>query len=97
MSMAKEMLERLGYAVDAFTSGEEALKAFAADPAAYDLVITDLTMPHLTGIELSRRPLQARPDIPIILCSGFGETISPRAVESQRIRRFLKKPALLQE
>jgi len=96
-AMAKEMLEDLGYTVDAYTSSGEAFKAFSGNPPAYDLVITDLTMPDMTGIELSRRLMEIRPDIPVILCSGFGETISPEAVASLGIRRLLKKPILIQE
>jgi len=96
-AMAKEMLEGLGYCVAAFTSSPEALRAFSGDPSAYDLVITDLTMPDLTGVELSGRLLEIRPDIPIILCSGLGETVSAEAIGSLGIRRYLKKPILLHE
>ena len=96
-AMAKEMLEGMGYAVAAFTSAAEAMAAFSANASGYDLVITDLTMPGITGVELSRRLLEIRPDLPIILCSGLGETVSASAIGTVGIRRFLNKPILLHE
>ncbi len=96
-AMTKEMLEGLGYEISAFTSSAEALDAFAGAPSRYDLVITDLTMPQLTGVELARRLLEIRPDIPIILCSGLGETVSAETVGSAGIRKYLKKPILFRE
>jgi len=71
----KKMLERLGYEVVTGTDGREAFELFIAQPKRFDLVITDQTMPCMTGEMLAREILNIRPDIPIILCSGRGETI----------------------
>lgn len=96
-SMAKEMLEGLGYDVTAYTSSTEALRDFSSDPSRHDLVITDLTMPDITGIGLSRRMLDIRPDLPIILCSGLDEPTIDRAMLPAGIRKFLKKPLLFRD
>jgi CheY-like chemotaxis protein len=68
------MLERLGYRVTTGTDGLDALNIFRAQPGEFDLVITDQTMPNLTGSELSRELMLIRPDIPVILCTGLGPT-----------------------
>ena len=69
----RNMLRRLGYKVVGKTDSQKALDLFLKDPRAFDLVITDQTMPHLTGAELADRILHVRPDIPVILCTGFSE------------------------
>ena len=84
-------LESLGYRVTAAVSSREALKAFAADPAAFDLVITDYTMPHMTGIDLAGKLLELRPDIPIILTSGRNEKVEPEMIERLGIRAYIPK------
>ncbi len=71
--MVKQTLERLGYQVVTRTSSLDALEAFRANSDKFDLVITDMTMPNMTGVELAPRLLEIRPDIPIILCTGFSE------------------------
>jgi PAS domain S-box-containing protein len=91
-SMAKTMLERLGYLVTARTSSLEALTAFQNQPDRFDLVITDLTMPGMTGLDLSRRLLQIRPDLPIILCTGFSALVSEEKARSMGIRALAFKP-----
>lgn len=70
----KKMLERLGYRVVTGRDGMEALNLFRGQPDNFDLVITDQTMPNLTGVELARELIQIRPDIPVILCTGLGPT-----------------------
>jgi PAS domain S-box-containing protein len=70
----KKMLERLGYQVVVGRDGEQALDLFREQPASFDLVITDQTMPKMTGTELTREIMQIRPDIPVILCTGLGPT-----------------------
>ncbi|HEY5996145.1 MAG TPA: ATP-binding protein, partial [Candidatus Deferrimicrobiaceae bacterium] len=97
VDMAKDMLEGLGYTVYGYSSGLAALEAFSADPAQYDLVITDLTMPNLSGFELAKRILEIRPGMPIILCSGLSESVSEKTIWDMGIRKFLKKPILLKE
>ncbi len=96
-AMASAMLGNLGYQVGAFTDSREALAVFFHDPQAWDLVLSDQTMPHLTGAELAQRLLEKRPGLPIILCSGYSEMISPGQARALGIRRFLKKPIMRQE
>jgi PAS domain S-box-containing protein len=93
----KLMLERLGYQVAARTSSIEALEAFRANSDKYDLVITDYTMPNMTGIELTKKLLRLRPDIPIILCTGFSEQINEEKAKEKGIRAFLMKPIVMHE
>jgi PAS domain S-box-containing protein len=83
-------LERLGYRVTATTSPAEAWKLFREE--GYDVVITDQTMPGITGLELARKMLKARKSIPVILCTGFSETASPEKAESAGITEYLLKP-----
>ncbi|SHO43481.1 PAS domain-containing sensor histidine kinase [Desulfopila aestuarii] len=90
--MAKTMLERLGYHVTVRTSSLEALATFSNDPDAFDLVITDQTMPGMTGFDLARRMLQLRPLLPVILCTGFSTVISEEKVKSAGIKGFAMKP-----
>ncbi len=92
VEMGQELLESLGYQVMATTWSLEALKVFKADPAAFDLVITDLTMPGLTGKELAKELLAIRADIPIILCTGFCETFNEKQVKETGIRELVMKP-----
>ncbi|RPI99841.1 MAG: response regulator, partial [Candidatus Aminicenantes bacterium] len=93
----KRMLERLGYRVTATKDGQVALALFQQDPGAFDLVITDQTMPHLTGLELARKILSIRRGMPVILCTGFSETVDPNVARAAGIRRFQLKPFSLRE
>ncbi len=90
--MGKDMLERLGYHVTVRKSSFEALETFQNQPDHFDLVITDQTMPGMTGIDLARRMLQTRPDIPIILCTGYSSTTSEKKAKSMGIKAFALKP-----
>ena len=92
--MGKIMLESLGYDVVAKTSSIEALELFKADADRFDLVITDLTMPHMTGDNLAKELMQIRPDIPIILCTGFSARIDETKAMAMGIRAFISKPIL---
>ena len=92
LEMGKIMLERLGYHVSARWNGIEALIAFQNQPNLFDMVITDQTMPGITGLELSRRILQIRPDMPIILCTGYSSLISEEEVRTLGIKGFAMKP-----
>lgn len=92
VEIAETFLERLGYRVSGFTSSMEALEKFRATPKAFDLVITDMTMPKMTGDILSRKILAIREDIPIILCTGFSEQISEKKAREIGIKTFLMKP-----
>ena len=91
-SMAKKQLESLGYQVIMLTSGVEAAETFYKAPKDFDLVVTDMTMPNMTGAELSQEFLKIRPDIPIILCSGFSELIDKDKAIDIGIQEYLIKP-----
>ena len=86
------VLERLGYTVTALTDSTEALKLFSVDPSRFDLVITDQTMPKLTGLNLARKLLTIRNNIPIILCTGHSDSTSPEKAKEAGIKEFLIKP-----
>ena len=86
------MLIRLGYEVVACTSGHEALHVFLQTPDGFDLVITDQTMPHMTGEALARALRRVRPDIPIVLCTGYSSSIDAEEARAQGIAACLMKP-----
>ncbi len=86
------MLSSLGYEITGATSSMAALDLFRAEPQRFDLVITDMTLPKMTGIDLSREILQIRPDIPIILCSGIRDSETEAQVASLGIRAYCIKP-----
>jgi len=90
--LGQELIASLGYTIKATTNSHKALKLFHSDPNAFDLVITDMTMPGLTGLELSGELMAIRPDIPIILCTGFCEQINEKQAKKSGIRNFLMKP-----
>ena len=83
---------KLGYDVVAEKSSVEALELFRADPGRFDLVITDMTMPKMTGDQLARELMKVRPDIPIILCTGFSMKISEKKAKEIGIKAFVMKP-----
>ena len=90
--MGGEMLARLGYNVTTRRSSLAALATFQEKPADFDLVITDQTMPDMTGLELARRMLQIRPDIAIILCTGYSNLVDEKKAKSCGIKEFALKP-----
>lgn len=96
VSVGRQMLESLGYEVVACTNGVEALETFRAAPGAFALVVTDATMPAMTGADLSRELLRIRPDIPVILCTGFSEKTTPEQASDMGIRAYLQKPILIE-
>ncbi len=95
--MGKTMLERLGYEVTVQTASSEALALFDRDPGRFDAVITDQTMPGLTGIELARRMLRLRPDLPIILCTGYSNQVDEAQAQAAGIRGFAMKPLAMKD
>ena len=97
VAMEKLALERLGYQVQLFSDSEEALAAFRADPQACDLVVTDQTMPHLSGLDLAKAFLAIRPDLPIILSTGYSSQASEENAAQAGIRRFIMKPVNIAE
>jgi PAS domain S-box-containing protein len=86
-------LRNIGYNVEAYTSSVKALEAFHAAPQRFSCIITDQTMPTLTGVDLAKLMMEDRPDIPIILCSGFSETINEEKALKMGICRYIMKPA----
>ncbi len=92
VEMGKQRLERLGYKVTGASSGAEAIKLFGRAPHSYDLVITDYTMPYMTGLDLAKKLLRIRPDIPVILYSGLNEHIPLDEVKEAGIKEFFAKP-----
>lgn len=92
VDIGKRMLERLGYQVVTKTSSIEAFEAFRAQPYRFDLVITDQTMPNMTGLDLAKSLLLIRPDILIILCTGFSETVTQVKAKPVGIKAFINKP-----
>jgi CheY-like chemotaxis protein len=90
-------LERLGYAVVAKTSSIDALETFQEKPDEFDLVITDQIMPNMTGTQLAEELIAIRPDIPVVLCSGFPESISPEKLSRIGIKEFVAKPVSRQK
>lgn len=97
--VVKRMLERLGYEVDFRMDSTEALNVFRRQvhQKPFRLVITDMTMPQLTGIDLAGELLRIQPDLPVILCTGFSEKISKERARSLGIRAFLMKPVVMSE
>ncbi|MDL2122371.1 MAG: response regulator [Deltaproteobacteria bacterium] len=94
VTAGRQLLESLGYKVIAKTNGIEALETFKKQPKNFDVVITDMTMPKMTGEDLSKQILAIRPDIPIIICTGFSEVISEKKAKAIGIREFIMKPIL---
>jgi len=92
VDIARQMLGRLGHEVVVQSDGNKALALFRTRPEAFDLVITDQTMPGITGMELAREILAIRPDTPIILCTGFSEHATPETIRDTGIKTFLMKP-----
>ncbi len=95
--IGKRMLERLGYRVTAKTNSVEALDLFRQTPDEFDLVITDMTMPNMTGDVLARRLIAIRPDIPIIVCTGYSARINPDIIKEIGIKEMAMKPVVMKD
>jgi PAS domain S-box-containing protein len=95
IDMVRHMIERLGYQVVTTTRPDEALKVFGTQPDAFDLVITDMTMPRMTGDVLARELMRIRPNIPVILCTGYSEMMTEEEASATGIRAFFLKPFTL--
>ncbi|MDX2499180.1 MAG: response regulator, partial [Deltaproteobacteria bacterium] len=94
IDIEQQILERLGYKVTPKTDSEEALEEFAAQPDRFDLVITDMTMPKMTGDQLAKRMMDIKPQIPVILCTGFNEAITEEKALAMGIDKFIMKPII---
>jgi signal transduction histidine kinase/CheY-like chemotaxis protein len=88
----KRLLEGIGYHVDTFPTGTAALEALRARPQAYDVVLTDMTMPGITGLAFAEEARRIRPDLPVVLTSGYSEGVPPEALESGLLSAVLPKP-----
>jgi PAS domain S-box-containing protein len=95
--LEKSILERLGYTVTARISSLDALDTFRSDPYRFDLVITDLTMPNLIGLELAEKIIAIRADIPILMLTGFSEHLNTGSLKKAGIRQVIMKPALAKD
>ncbi len=96
-TLAQRQLARLGYAVTTRTSSLEALAAFRANPERFDLVVTDLTMPNMTGIVFAKKLKEIRADIPIILCTGYSTAITDKNIRGLGINGYVMKPVVISE
>jgi len=92
VSLMQIMLTDLGYRVTACVDGREALKIFETDPDGFDLIITDMTMPHLSGSELAQQIIKLRPGQPVILCTGYSSYINAEKAADLGVKLFLLKP-----
>jgi CheY-like chemotaxis protein len=92
-----DSLEHLGYTVARFTDSRQALKALRENPGAFDCLITDLAMPHLTGTDLAVAARKLRPDLPVILCTGFSQRIDDAKAAAMGVESLVMKPLLRSE
>ncbi|MGD9733063.1 MAG: PAS domain S-box protein [Desulfamplus sp.] len=97
ITLQKGMLERLGYNVTSRTSSIEALEAFRSNPDKFDMVITDMAMPSMSGDKLAVELIKIRPDIPVLLCTGFSTIMSEEKALSIGIKGFLMKPVTISD
>jgi len=90
--MCEQMLERLGYWVETKTTPSDALELFQSKPDAFDLVVTDMTMPKMNGVRLSEKLREVRPDIPVIICTGHSTLIDEEKAKLSGIAAYVQKP-----
>jgi CheY-like chemotaxis protein len=93
----EEPLAKVGYEVVSVTSGREALALFRLDPSGFDLIVTDQTMPDMTGVDLAAEILTLKPDMPIILCTGFSHLVDADKAKAAGIKAFVMKPLTKRE
>lgn len=92
VNIAKELLTFYGYKITIFRDGLQALEGFEKHPDDYDLIVTDMSMPNMNGLELAQRVKEIRPEIPIVLCSGFSAIINKEEALKKGVTRYLQKP-----
>ena len=97
IEMGEDILAELGYEVTSRMNGKEALSLLKEDPSRFDLVVTDVTMPEITGVDLARQALAIRPDLPIIMCTGFSHLVNADTAKAAGIRAFIMKPLTKRE
>jgi CheY-like chemotaxis protein len=97
VKIASRLLGQLGYSVTTRTSSIDALELFKSNPSAFDLVISDVTMPQMTGDELTKKLIEIRPDIPVILCTGYSKRLSEEKGSEIGIQAFAGKPIVKED
>ena len=97
VDIGERLLARLGYQVTGRTSSVDALKLFGENPYGFDLVITDLTMPNITGDQLARELIALRADIPIIMVTGFSEEMKEEEMKRMGIKKLILKPIVTRD
>ena len=97
VNLGRQILGRLGYSVISRTSSSEALELFRKNPNQFDVIVTDMTMPNMTGIDLAKKLMKIRSDIPIILCTGFNEKIDEAKAMEMGISAFVMKPIIMRD
>jgi PAS domain S-box-containing protein len=95
--LTKQLLERFGYQVTIRTSSIEALELFRSQPDDFDLVITDMTMPHMTGDRLALELMSVRPELPVVICTGYSEKITQELLDRWNIKALILKPIIRNE
>jgi len=95
--LGKQMLERFGYEVDVRMSSIDGLELFRAQPDRFDLVITDMTMPKMMGDKLAKKLVEIRPDIPIIICTGYSERMSEEKAKRIGVKALVMKPFVIKD
>jgi CheY-like chemotaxis protein len=95
--VTQEWLTHLGYETVVRANGREALETFQANPQLFDLVITDYTMPDMTGVTLTQEIQRLRPGIPIVLCTGFHQVMDSEPIQALGLTAFLLKPFTLKD
>jgi DNA-binding NtrC family response regulator len=97
MEIAGQQLKMLGYAVITFSDSTKALNYFLEQPQDVDVLITDQTMPKITGTTLAEEMLRIRPDLPVIVCTGFGDNVFEEKIDAMGIRGYLMKPLSIRD
>ncbi|SLM31503.1 putative Histidine kinase [Desulfamplus magnetovallimortis] len=95
--MMKSLLNLLGYRMTAMESPVEALKVFSQSPQSFDLLVTDMTMPQMTGLQLLKNIREIRPELPVIVASGFNTQINEKRCREYNIQCYMKKPYTIDE
>jgi len=97
VQVIQKILENLGYRVTGFADSREALTAFKTHPDEFDLIISDMTMPYLSGTEFAKAVLAEKPDVPILICTGFSEMVNRLKIAKSGIRKVILKPIIRSE
>ena len=97
VDVCTQLLEQLGYRVTSTVNSAAALAMFRADPERFDIVITDQSMPEVTGLELAKRMAAIRADVPVIVATGYSETVTAENARNLGLRGYIQKPYRLAE